>query len=348
VSEHHDGAVARAQREGLQIMSVAGSGAEPDPPKLAEVIAAVQPEVIHALYYKHEQLVHLARELAHDALIVYECRDPLTLLPRAPGRPSEKLLLERRALQESDCQLFVSGCERGYFERLHGLELTTTSMLVPHGFALRTAAPPQPKLSRGDGETHLALIGTASSTPGHSRYYVSIIEHLTELGFVVHSHFFELARRANNVYRKLAKRNRRYLYHPTISPREQRNLSRQISRYDLMGVFHDLAATEHSESDLLTVSMPMKAASGWFHGGIPVVCFPHYGGVVEQIEAHGIGFVAEDWDALGRLVGDRQAISAATGRTLAVRALFSNEWNARRIETFVGAQIARAMHPAGP
>ena len=287
-------------------------------------------------------------ELAHGALIVYECRDPLTLLHRAPDGPSEKLVLERRALQESDCQLFVSGRMRAYFERLHGMELTATSMFIPHGFALSTGAPPQPKLSTNDGETHLALIGTASNRPGHSRYYVEIIDGLTELGFVVHSHFFELGRRANNVYRELAKRNRRYLYHPTISPRGDRNLSRQISRYDLMGVFHDLAATEHSERDLLTVSMPMKAASGWFHGGIPVVCFPHYGGVVEQIEAHGIGFVPEDWDALGRLVGDRQAISAATDRTLAVRPLFSNEWNARRIETLVGAQIARATLSAEP
>jgi hypothetical protein len=348
VSERHEGAVACAQREGLQIRSVADSDADPDPARLAEVIAAVQPDAIHALYYKHEQLVLLARELARGALIVYECRDPLTLLDRAPGGPSEKLVLERRALQESDCQLFVSGRVRAYFERLHGVELAATSMLVPHGFALRTGAPPQHKLSTNDGETHLGLIGTASSRPGHSRYYVEIIDGLTELGFVVHSHFFELARRANNVYRDLAKRNRRYLYHPTISPRGHRKLSRQISRYDVMGVFHDLAATDHSERDLLTVSMPMKAASGWFHGGIPVVCFPHYGGVVEQIEAHGIGFVPEDWDALGRLVGDRQAISAATGRTLAVRARFSNEWNARRIETLVAAQIARAALSAEP
>ena len=311
------------------------------------MIATVHPDAVHALYYKHEQLVVLARELAPDTLIVYECRDPLTLLDRAPGGPSERLTLERGALQESDCQLFVSGPVRAYFERLHGPDLAATSMLIPHGFALRTAAPPQPKLSARDGGTHLALIGTASERPGHSRYYIEIIEHLTELGFTVHSHFFELARRANDVYRRLAKRNRRYHYHATISPRGQRNLSRQLLRYDLMGVFHDLAATEHSESALLTVSMPMKAASGWFHGGLPVVCFPHYGGIAEQIEAHGIGFVTEDWDALGRLVGDSQAISAATERTLAVRALFSNEWNARRIELFVRAQAARATRSTG-
>jgi hypothetical protein len=347
LSERHEGAVACAQGEGLRVRTAGDSDGEPDPARLAELIAAVQPDAIHALYYKHEELVLRARELAAGAVLAYECRDPLTLLHRAPGRPTEKAVLERLALQESDCQLFVSGGVRAYFEQRYGAELAATSMLVPHGFALRTAAAPQPKLSSSDGETHLALVGTASNRPGHSRYYVEIIDRLTELGFVVHSHFFELARGANQVYRKLARRNKRYLYHPAISPRGTRNLSRQISRYDLMGVFHDLAATEHSESDLLTVSMPMKAASGWFHGAIPVVCSPHYGGVVEQIEAHGIGFVAEGWDALGRLVGARQAISAATERTLAVRARFSNEWNARRIETFVGAQVARATQSAG-
>ena len=209
---------------------------------------------------------------------------------------------------------------------------------MPQGFALRTAAPPSPKLSAADGETHLALIGTADAKPGHARYFVEIIERLSELGFIVHSHFFELERRANNVYRKLARRNERYRYHKTISPRGHQKLSQQLSRYDLLGVFYDLATREYNINDILAVGMPTKAASGWFHGAIPSVCFPHLRGVVEQIRAHGIGFVVDDWDELRTLVGNRQAIAAATERTLAVRACFSNEWNAQRIEAFLHQQ----------
>lgn len=71
------------------------------------------------------------------------------------------------------------------------------------------------------------------------------------------------------------------------------------------------------------------------HGGIPVVCFPHYRGIVEWIDALGIGFVIEAWEDLRRLASDRAAIAAATERCLASRELFTNEHNAARIREFV-------------
>jgi hypothetical protein len=62
---------------------------------------------------------------------------------------------------------------------------------------------------------------------------------------------------------------------------------------------------------------------------------------VEQIEEHGVGFVADGWDDVAALVGRRDAIAEATSRTLAVRERFSNEWNAVRIETFFRTLLAR-------
>src|SRR5947209_1241275 len=69
LSERHEGAVACAQGEGLRVRTAGDSDGEPDPARLAELIAAVQPDAIHALYYKHEELVLRARELAAGAVL---------------------------------------------------------------------------------------------------------------------------------------------------------------------------------------------------------------------------------------------------------------------------------------
>ncbi|MFL5956876.1 MAG: hypothetical protein ACJ756_05455, partial [Solirubrobacterales bacterium] len=112
-------------------------------------------------------------------------------------------------------------------------------------------------------------------------------------------------------------------------------LSELISRYDLMGVFHQLGVAGHDESPTLGVCLPTKAVCGWLHGGIPVVCFPHYGGVVERIRALGIGFVIESWDDLARIRTDPHALARATTRCLACRDSFTNEHNAARIRAFL-------------
>src|SRR4029078_10658064 len=90
-------------------------------------------------------------------------------------------------------------------------------------------------------------------------------------------------------------------YDPAGDHRDGTKLSELLSRYDLMGVFHALGATRHNQSATLAVCMPTKSVCGWLHGGIPVVCFPHYRGIVEQIEAHDIGFVIKTLEALARL-----------------------------------------------
>jgi hypothetical protein len=115
-----------------------------------------------------------------------------------------------------------------------------------------------------------------------------------------------------------------------------------------MGVFHELDAPRANESRTLAVCMPTKAVCGWLHGGIPVVCFPNYGGIVEQIRALGIGFVADGWPGVERLVGDHHAIAAATTRVLAERDRFTNERNAERIEEFFRRLSAERRVGSGP
>jgi hypothetical protein len=299
-------------------------------------VAETRPDVVYSLYYWNELATVLAREVAPSALLLHECRDPLTTLY---GQTTSNLERERLALAASDGQILVSAALRRYLERLHAIDLGPNSLLVPQSFAAATVAAPSAKLSAADGETHIALVGTAQSPPGTGRHYGTIIERLTGLGFVVHSHFHDLDPAVTAFYRGLAEQNPRYRCHPTVSFRSSTELSALISRYDLMGVFHELDRSD--ELATLAVCMPTKAVCGWFNGGIPVVCFPHYRGLVELIEEHGIGFVCASWEEVGGLRGERSAIEAATERTLAVRHLFGNEWNVDRVERFARDLLGR-------
>jgi hypothetical protein len=342
--EGHQGAVAHALRRGLRLYSLGRTkedGLKAVRSRLSEVILKCRPDVIHLMYYFHEDLVVFARELAEKrTLIVFECRDPLTTLVNADSRSTYRRL-ERVALRSSDAQIFVSAALRRYYESLHGLNLTETSMIVPHAFARKSAGPLSRKLSLDDGKIHLALVGTAYPHPDQGRWYGEIIRRLVGIGFVVHSHFHELPGISLEPYIQLARELEDYHFHPTVSFSDGTMLSEIISRYDLMGVFYQLDAPQRNESATLAVCMPAKAACGWFHGAIPVVCFPHYRGLCERINELGIGFVTDNWDDLRPLRDNRAAIAQATQRCIAVRDQFSNEWHATRIQRFVKDRLAQ-------
>ncbi len=186
-------------------------------------------------------------------------------------------------------------------------------------------------------------MGTADDQPDHGRWYGDIIRRLVDQGLVVHSHFHDLEEFGLSLqpYRDLAEELDDYHCHPTVSHRRGTQLSDLISRYDLMGVFHELGAAEHNESATLAVCMPTKSVCGWMHGGIPVVCFPHYRGIVERIERHGVGFVVDDLDGVAAVAADREAVAAATERALAFRHELTTEHTAARIRDFVGAALRR-------
>ena len=311
--------------------------------ELGKVIDDFRPDLVHVMYYNHEDLTLILRELAGDEMpIVFECRDPLTTLTGArPGDP--RWLLERDAIAASDRQILISSAQRDYYERAHGLDLGDTSLVIPYAFRGSTVAPPSPKLSDGDGRTHIALVGTADDQPDHGRWYGEIIRRLVDLGFVVHSHFWDLPPEFGlslEPYVELAAELDDYHHHATVPFRPGDELSALISRYDLMGVFHELEAAHHNESATLAVCLPTKSVCGWLHGGIPVVCFPHYRGVVERIDSHGIGFVIDSWDELCRIGRDRAAIRGATERCLDCRLEFSTEQTAERIAAFVAPLLA--------
>jgi hypothetical protein len=340
--EGNRGAALAALREGMRgvpIGWIPDHGAEAVRGRLQRVIAAFQPELVHVMYYHHEALVLAVRDFVGAELpVVFECRDPLTALNRAtPADP--EWTLEREAILAADRHILLTAAERTYYESAHQLDLSQSSLIIPHPFPASSVAPPSPKLSAADGRTHIALVGTADVRPDHGRWYGDIIRHLVGSGLVVHSHFWDFSEFGVSLdpYQALDQELEDYHHHPTVSFRRGTELSQVISRYDLMGVFHELNATHRNESAILAFGLTTKAVCGWLHGGIPVVCFPHYRGIVERIEESGIGFVVNSWAELGAVGEDRAAISAATDRCLACRSEFTTERAAERIAAFLAS-----------
>ena len=314
--EIHAGAVANAKRWKLNIDFLESSLSLAElRDYLAKTLENFQPDLVHCLYYFHEQETLVVRELLDQSTergrrppVVFECRDPLSTL-EPQGKPGVKTL-ERAALTAADGWIFVTETTRQYYEQLYSLELSQ-SLIVPHGFAERTVAPPSPKLSALDGRVHMALVGSARASTNDGRFYGSIIRRLCQQGIVVHSHFHPEPE-ADRFYANLAEELQDYHAHPTYPHREETILSRAMSVYDVMGVFHELEASERNESRTLAMCIPTKAICAWLLAGIPVVCYPHYRGLVEWIDGCGMGFVVSNLEETGVLTRQRKQIDHAT------------------------------------
>ena len=342
--EVHSGAIANARRWGLDMIEVDEEKGQAWEDAVRGILREFRPDVIHMLYYFHEEqtvavrrIIDAAPPADHRPMLVFECRDPLTTM-RPQGNASVESL-ERAALHAADGWIFVSDATRLYYERLYAIDLSA-ALIVPHGFAERTVGPPAQKLSAVDGRLHVALVGSAVADPQVGRYYPRIIRRLCGQGMVVHSYFHPDAA-ADDLHAALAAELPDYHVHPKLPQRENTILSHAMSAYDLMGVFHELDAPVSSESRTLEVCMPTKAVCGWLLGGIPVVCTPHYRGLVEWIDGYGMGFVISGVDDIGGLLGRRDDIRRATRSCLEHRHLLTHETQALRISRFYSALLEK-------
>ena len=338
VSEAHSGAVANGRKWGLDIVVVDAANPEHPPHQpWQEIIRGYRPDVVHAMYYLHEELTANLRSVLDGVNVngcrprlVFECRDPLTTM--RPVGNQRATLAERTALEAADGWIFVSEATRSYYEKLHGLNLQR-ALIVPHGFAERTVAPPSAKLSAVDGRLHLALVGTAAAAADECRYYGNIIRSLCRQGIVVHSHFHPEPA-ADALYAGLAAELSDYHAHPKLPFRDGTILSQALSVYDVLGVFHEVDAPQRNQSRTLEVCMPTKAVCGWLLGGLPIVCTPHYRGLTEWIGRFGIGLTVASVDETGGLLGRTEEIERATRACLEHRHLFTNETQATRIDGY--------------
>ena len=338
IHEFHAGAVANGRKWGLDIVLLDPvSDPEAYSDRLQREVDTFKPDIVHMLYYLHEKLTLIMRDIlnvdkskSRPARLVFECRDPLSTMepPDKPGVAE----LEKAAIQAADGWVFVSEATRTFYEQQYELELGQ-SLIVPHGFAERTVGPPAPKLSATDGRLHIALVGNALATPNDGRYYGNIIRTLCNQGVVVHSHFHPDPE-SDAFYTALGEELQDYHPHPKLNHREDTILSRAMSVYDLMGVFHELDAPGRNESRTLAMCMPTKAVCGWLLGGIPIVCYPHYKGLIEWIKGYEMGFVVNNLEEVGALQNQRAAIQQVTRACLEHRHLLTHETQASRLKDY--------------
>lgn len=348
--EEREGMTQLARKEGLRATPIGRLGLGAVAARLRRLLSSFQPDVVHTMYHYNDEVTVMARDLAAaGTVIIHESRDPLTtMLPMtvlAPG--ADPWELERKALTASDGWIVVSHAMRRYYERSHDLDLADGTLVIPMCFcSAASVGPPQEKLSAQDGRVHIALDGSVSCDPDHGRYYGNIIRRLVEQDLVVHSHFHDTEGQGNGVYRDLAEELADYHYHETIPFHDGTRYSETVSRYDLMGVFHELEAKTFNEADLVAINMPTKALSGWLCGGIPTVSFAHYAGVAEWVRELGIGFVLNEWDDLRQIAADRAAITRATEACLEHRHRFTTEWSAERVVGFYRDLMSRVRGAA--
>ena len=346
--EVHQGAIANGIRWWLDIRRIGSLGHGNETTiqnEIMENINDMRPDIVHVMYYYHEEITLMVRKIldikaAESDLrtaLVFECRDPLSLLWR--GESGAKAL-ERKALCATNNWIFVTNATKDYYSETHGLDFSE-ALIVPHGFAERTVAKPSKKLSAKDGRIHIALVGSAVTAPDDSRYYEDIIRKIVAQGFVVHSHFHPLDD-VENFYKALARKLDDYHAHPKLPHRNGTELSKAMSRYDLMGVFHDLDARQRNERAILRVCMPTKAVCGWLLGAIPVVCFREYGGLKSYIDDYGIGFTVESIEELKFMHEKWKDIKIATRRCIAMRSFFTHETQSRKISAFYDRIISNS------
>ena len=326
--EAEAGSADKAHAEGLRLRPIGTIGLTKLRTRLAEIVDECRPDIVHLGWYACEQLTVLAREVAPHTRIVFECRDPLTTLlgPTVDAPGAQPVDLERAALETADAHVFVNRSVRDYLAELHDLDLNDAA-IVPHAVPARTLAPPSPKLAAG-GRPHVALLGTASADPATGRCYLALIRDLVDRGLVVHSHFLEPQPGANNAYRELAHALDGYVEHGEVSASSGTAFSRALSRYDLVVIAYGSGVISAAT---LGIVMPMKAAAAWAQGAIPVVTPSAYRGVVEWVDAYGLGFVADSLDDLVTVAHDRAALARAGAACLAHRQEFTHETGAETV-----------------
>src|SRR5262249_32449028 len=95
--------------------------------------------------------------------------------------------------------------------------------------------------------------------------------------------------------------DRPYVGNPNPRRRAYTSIVRQ---FDFNLVAHVLGRPR-DEAEMLRVCNPTKATSPLVLADLPVLCLPHYRGVVDIIEEYGCGYVYRGWRDLDALLNDR-------------------------------------------
>jgi len=309
-------------------------------------VDSMRPDVVHCLYYYHDALTLVVRdvldELRHPAELIYETRDPSGI-----HRPE---LPEREALRACDGYIFAT---RAIVDDLFARHLwePRPHIIIRQSelYADRDAYPA--KLSDRDGRTHVGLMGTFSEEPDSGRHYAAYIDAFLSSTRNTVLHVFP-HRRASYLDSGMDRHGDRLVVHGDDRPYvgnpdpSRRNYTSIVGQLDFNLVAHVLGRPK-DEARMLRVCNPTKATSPLVLADLPVLCLPHYGGVVDIVEEYGCGYVYRGWRDLDQLLNDRArwpTLIAAARR--AARAL-CHEAQAERIIAFYRALRAERFGAEG-
>lgn len=314
--------------------------------EVRDAVANLRPDVVHCLYYYHDALTLVAREvldeLRHAAVLIYETRDPSGI-----HRPA---LPEEQALRASDGYIFAT---RAIVDDLFARYLWEPEphLIVRQSelYADRDAYPA--KLSDADGRTHVALMGSFSEELDSGRHYAAYIDAFlsgtrnTVLHVFPHLLVSYLGEAASAHDGRLVVHwdDRPYVGNP--SPR-RRNYTSTIGQLDFNLVAHVLGRPK-DEGRMLRVCNPTKATSPLVLADLPVLCLPHYGGVVDLIEEYGCGYVYRGWRDLDALLNDRTRWPPLIAAARRAATALCHEAQAERIVDFYRALYARRFGAGG-
>lgn len=306
--------------------------------EVRSAVESLRPDVVHCLYYLHDALTLVVREvldeLRHPAVLVYETRDPSGI-----HRPQ---LPEKAALLASDGFIFAT---RAIVDDLFARHLwePRPHIVIRQSelYADRDAYPV--KLSGADGRAHVALMGSFSEELDSGRHYAAYIDAFlsstrnTVLHVFPHRRVSYLDAGASTHAGRLVVHwdDRPYVGNP--NPR-RRGYTSTIGQLDFNLVAHVLGRPR-DEAKMLRVCNPTKATSPLVLADLPVLCLPHYGGVVDIIEEYGCGYVYRSWRDLDELLNDRARWPALIAGAQRAATALCHEAQAERIVDFY-----RALH----
>ncbi len=304
--------------------------------EVRSAVEGLRPDVVHCLYYYHDALTLVVREvlgeLGHPAVLVYETRDPSSIHRRD--------LPENEALHASDGYIFAT---RAIVDHLFARHLWEPEphIIIRQSelYADRDAYPA--KLSDSDGRTHVGLMGTFAEELDSGRHYATYIDAFlsstrnTVLHVFPHRIVSYLDACASTHDGRLVVHweDRPYVGNP--DPR-RRHYTSTIGQLDFNLVAHVLGRPK-DEGKMLRVCNPTKATSPLVLADLPVLCLPHYRGVVDIIEEYGCGYVYRGWRDLDALLNDRARWPPLIAAARRAATALCHESQAERILAFYGA-----------
>lgn len=240
---------------------------------------------------------------------------------------------EKKANEESDGRIYVSEGIKDYIHDHYAVN--EEEEIVFRNYVSESVMPKhfREKLSKIDGEVHIAYTGCVTSVVEDSHYDLrSIFQEIAD--HQMHIHIYpssNIITQSNDDYRELAEANEFMHFHNHL---DHKSLLKEITQYDYgWAGFNGVENKKHTD-----IAFQNKIIE-YVCCGLPVLAFPHKT-IKSFIEKHGVGIVFQDVDDLEKRL-KKEDFSQIKGKTLRCRDKFSIEKRIPKVVQFYRKMIRR-------